>query len=292
MPTAESASKPTRDLTADPSSSRASGTSATATGGKFAVLKTGSAQRETRERQGDFDRMFLDLLAEPGQTWDVFDVEHGHFPADAAAYDGFVITGSPASAYDDLPWLRDLSALLRESHARKQALLGVCFGHQALAQALGGDVQPNPRGWDVGIREVHFAPGAELPAFGSAGGGRATVPQPLRILELHRDAVMRLPPGAVALASSDQTACEMFTLGDHVLGMQGHPEFETDVVRVALGRLQQAGALTTEQIAASTATLSAAPDTAFLRDWLRGFLRARIRTRERVPVPAAPMPAR
>jgi GMP synthase (glutamine-hydrolysing) len=234
---------------------------------RFAILKAGTAFRETRERQGDFDRMFLDLLAEPGQTWEVHDVEHGRFPPDAAVYDGFVLTGSSASAYDDLPWIGALLDLVRAGHERGQALLGICFGHQVLAQALGGEVRPNPLGWDVGVRELRLLPDAARVA------GLAGAPRPLRVLELHGDAVVRVPPGAVTLACSDLTACEAFALGPRTLGLQGHPEFESDTIRVALAKLHAAGRLNEAETARSTATLSVQPDREFLRDWLRGFLR-------------------
>lgn len=213
--------------------------------------------------------MFIEVLAEPGQEWEVHDVEHGSFPADPAAYDGFVITGSRYSAYDDLPWLNRLLTLVREIHGRGQALLGVCFGHQVLAQALGGEVLPSPLGWDVGVREVTLTP------FGSRTAGLAQAPRPLRVLELHQDIVTRLPPGAVHLAASEHTSHEMFSLGPRTLGVQGHPEFDADVIRVALAKLQESRVLTEEQAARSKATLAHQADQDFLRQWLRGFLRAR-----------------
>lgn len=233
---------------------------------RFAILKAGTAYRETRERQGDFDRMVMDLLAEPGQVWDVHDVEHGQFPPDPAVYDGFVLTGSRASAYDKLPWIGALLDLVRASHGRGQILLGICFGHQVLAQALGGEVRPNPLGWDVGVRELRLMPeAARVP-------GLAGAPQPLRIYELHQDVVVHPPAQAVTLASSSHTACEIFTLGPRTLGVQGHPEFDTDTLRVALAKLRGAGLLNEEQTARSEATLAAEPDRPFLRGWLRAFL--------------------
>lgn len=239
---------------------------------RFAVLKAGTAYRETREQRGDFDRMFIDLLAEPGQAWEVYDVEHGQFPREPAAYDGFVITGSRYSATDDLPWLKELGALVTAIRGRGQALLGICFGHQVLAQALGGEVRPNPLGWDVGVRGVKLTPAGQQAAALAAAGSAA--PQPLRVFELHQDIVTRLPPGAVHLASSDFTPHEMFSLGARILGVQGHPEFDADVIRVALAKLGGAGLLPQERVAQCAATLVQEPHRDFLRRWLRAFLHA------------------
>ena len=234
---------------------------------RFAVLKAGTAYREIREQRGDFDRMFIDLLAEPGQAWEVHDVEHGQFPSEPAAYDGFVITGSRYSATDDLPWLKDLFALVRAIRGRGQGLLGICFGHQVLAQALGGEVRPNPLGWDVGVRSVQLTPaGQEVPALSAA-------PRPLRVFELHQDIVTRLPPGGLHLASSDHTLYEMFSLGTRTLGVQGHPEFDTEGIRVALHKLSAGGLLPPDRAAQCEATLVHEPHRPFLRQWLRDFLR-------------------
>lgn len=251
---------------------------------RFAVLKAGTAYRETRERRGDFDRMFLDLLAEPGETWDVYDVEHNEFPDHSTNYDGFVITGGRYGAYDDLPWVRQLTRLVRKSHEQRQTLLGICFGHQVLAQALGGEVRPNPDGWDIGVRSVSWTPAAaSIRDIGNAHLP-AQRPEPLRIFELHQDVVTKLPPGAVPLASSDHTAYEAFSLGRRTLGVQGHPEFDADGIREALDKLTAAGIVSGERAARHRATLVHEPSHNFLRRWLRGFLKSDRRT---LPVPSS-----
>ncbi len=238
---------------------------------RFSVLKAGSAYREIRERSGDFDRMLIELLAEPGQAWDVYDVEHGQFPREPADYDGFVITGSRYSATDNLPWVKELCALVTAIRGRGQALLGICFGHQVLAQALGGEVRPSPLGWDVGVRSVQLTlAGQQAAALAAA---RTAAPQPVRVFQLHQDIVTRLPPGAAHLASSDHTPHEMFSLGACILGVQGHPEFDADVIRVALAKLGAASLLPQERIAQCEATLVQKPHRDFLRHWLRAFLR-------------------
>jgi GMP synthase (glutamine-hydrolysing) len=250
---------------------------------KFAVLKAGTANRQARERLGDFSGMFVSLLSRPGQQWDVHDVEHGEFPPDLRAYDGFAITGSPASVYDDQPWIHRLLAVIREIQQRRIPLLGICFGHQAVAQALGGTVQPNPKGWEVGVRAL------ALTGAGASLAGFSAAPHPLALLELHGDVVTRLPPGAVPLAGSDRTQFEMYAVGDRTLCLQGHPEFDADVVREAIDKLEARGRLTPDQAAAARATLATPVPGGFWRPWLQEFLvRGGLRTISAPAVSAVP----
>ncbi|MBI3991981.1 MAG: type 1 glutamine amidotransferase [Candidatus Lambdaproteobacteria bacterium] len=243
---------------------------------RIAVLQTGRAPREARARRGDYGRMFVEFFHAPGQ-WDVLDVEHGEFPARVNDYDAYIVTGSKYSAYDDVPFIHRLLELIRELDRARVRTLGICFGHQALAQALGGWVQPNPLGWALGVRDLHFTPAAAaFPALDA-------VPRPLRILQTHMDMVTVLPPGAVHLAHSADTPVEMFALGGHLLGLQGHPELDAEVIRETLRKL--GNVLTPSQVQAAQSSLALAPHDAFLHDWLLDFLTHGMAQRQPQPRP-------
>lgn len=234
---------------------------------RFLVLKAGRASRQTRDRIGDYDRQFIDLLAQPGQQWETHDVAGGAFPASLADCGGVVITGSPASAYDDDPWISRLLALIREAHGRGVPLLGICFGAQCVARALGGQAAPNPQGWDLGLVELALTDaGRRWPPLAGA-------PQPLRILQSHQDIVSEPPPGAVVLAASPRTPVEVFTVGERVLCLQGHPEMDRAEVRELLEKRRDRGLLDAGRAAEGLASLREAPHRAFLQGWLQTFLR-------------------
>jgi len=234
---------------------------------RFGILKAGTATRRTRERVGDMDAQFMALLAQPGQQWETFDAEHGEVPADPGAFDALLITGSAASVCDADPWIERLLETIRTAYAQQVPLLGICFGLQAVAQALGGKVAPNPQGWDLGVAALELTEaGRRLPTLAGAA-------QPLQILESHSDIAVALPPGAVVLAASPRTPVEIFTLGERVLCLQGHPEMDREMVRELLEKRSQKGLLDPQRAAEGETSLRLTPHTAFLQGWLRAFLR-------------------
>jgi GMP synthase (glutamine-hydrolysing) len=233
---------------------------------RFAVLQAGTANPKARERLGDPGEMFVSLLSEPGEAWDVYDVEHGVFPEDVSAHDGYVITGSRYSVYEDRPWIRDLLGLVREIYRREIRLVGVCFGHQAVALALGGEVALNPKGWDMGLKELTLTEAAKgLASFRKASN-------PTRILVSHMDTVTRMPDQAVRLAYSERTEFEMFTLGSSVLSLQGHPEYDSEVIEEIIELLSRHSILPSDRAEEGRASLTGRPHNAFLRNLLKGFL--------------------
>ena len=157
---------------------------------RVAILETGAPPPALAQRHGDYPAMFRALLGD-GYQIETFDARTGEWP-DAAAFDAAIITGSAAGVYETDPWIGDLLDWIREAKGRTR-LIGICFGHQAMAQALGGRVEKSDRGWGVGLHRydvVSAEPWMTPPA--------ATVAIPVS----HQDQVVEKPADARVLLSS------------------------------------------------------------------------------------------
>jgi GMP synthase-like glutamine amidotransferase len=192
------------------------------------ILKTDAVRPEWVSEFGEYPDMFerLVVAADPSATFSVWDVEEGVYPSDSDVdtVDGFIITGSKSSAYADKEWIRNLERLVQELHAKRKKMVGICFGHQVIARALGGTVAKSDKGWGVGVNVYNVS---ELPVQGDdeiRGGGSGF----LKLVASHQDQVTVLPPGARTLVSNDHCENAGFVIGEHVLTLQGHPEFSAE----------------------------------------------------------------
>ena len=185
---------------------------------KLGILKTDEVRPEWVPEFGEYPDMFIALLGQvdPDLEFQVYDVEKGEYPADIDEVDAYLITGSKSSVYDDKPWIATLIEFVQELDRRRKKLVGICFGHQLVAQALGGKTGKSPKGWGVGLHTHRFN---TLPSWHDQ-----EAPE-LDILVSHQDQVLVNAEGAQVLASSDFCENAVCQIGEHILTFQGHPEF-------------------------------------------------------------------
>ncbi len=156
------------------------------------------------------------------------------FPADVTEFDGYLITGSSYSVYQDLAWIHHLMDFIRSAYAANLPMAGICFGHQALAHALGGRVAHSTRGWGAGIRSTKVVSRAAWMTHGKESS--------LNLLYMHQDQVEMLPPGATLLLEDPFCPLGGFSMGETVFGVQGHPELSNDICGAIIrSRLQRIG---------------------------------------------------
>ncbi|AXS84768.1 glutamine amidotransferase [Marinobacter sp. Arc7-DN-1] len=224
---------------------------------RVVVLKTGSTYPGLLVQFGDFDDWFLrGLLPELDIT--VTNVEAGELPGSPEDWDGIVVTGSPAMVSDRADWSENTGAWLARAVAGEIPVLGVCYGHQLLAHALGGEVGYHPKGRETGTHQVELLPEADSDTL--FRGLPAIFPAQLT----HRQSVLRLPAGAVLLGRNGFEPNQAFRIGPCAWGVQFHPEF-TDTVMSAYLEVQ-APDLTREGLDAQAliAGVSPAPDASSL----------------------------
>ncbi len=185
---------------------------------KIGILQTGHAPAGLVEEFGEYPSMFTRLLDGHGFDFQVWRVVDGEFPPSVEAADGWLVTGSRHGAYEDLPWIPPLQDFLRKAVAAGKPVVGICFGHQILARALGGQVEKFAGGWSVGPTDYTLAE-----------GGTVT------LNAWHQDQVTRRPAGARVLASSDFCENAILAYGppgaEYALTIQAHPEFSNSFIR-------------------------------------------------------------
>jgi len=231
---------------------------------KLGILKTDTVRPEWVPEFGEYPDMFIGLLGrvDPGLQFRVYDVEQGEYPTDIDEVDAYLITGSKASVYDDEPWIARLMDFVRELDRRRKKLVGICFGHQLVAQALGGKTEKSPRGWGVGLHTYDFR---EAPAWHD-GEDLA-----FGILASHQDQVVSNAAGARVLASSEFCENAVCQIGDHILTFQGHPEFLPEYSREIMEYRRQ---LLGDQVyLTGMASLAVAPQRERVARWILNFLR-------------------
>ncbi|WP_292062506.1 glutamine amidotransferase-related protein [Brevundimonas sp. UBA7664] len=226
---------------------------------RIAILETGAPPPALAAQHGDYPAMFRDLLGE-GFAFETFDVQAGQWP-DPMAFDAAIITGSAAGVYETEAWIGDLLDWIRAAKGRTR-LVGVCFGHQAMAQALGGRVEKSDRGWGVGLHRYQVA--SPEPWMTPAASAVA-------IPASHQDQVVEKPDDARVLLRSDFTPFAGLAWGEDAISFQPHPEFTPAfTTELTAGRHDR---IDPALVARAVDSLKAPDDRAIVGGWICNFLR-------------------
>ena len=221
---------------------------------QIGILETGHAPDVLRPELGDYSDLFERLLDGHGFAFRRYDAEAMVFPQNIDECDGWLITGSKHGAYEDHAFIAPLEKLIREIHAAKMPLVGVCFGHQIIAQALGGRVEKFAGGWSIGRQPYHFE-GREI-----------------ALNAWHQDQVVERPEGARIIASNDFCAHAGLAWGDHTFTIQPHPEFGARFIE-GLATTRAIGVVPQDQIDHALANLDKPVDADVLADRMADVLK-------------------
>jgi GMP synthase-like glutamine amidotransferase len=222
---------------------------------KIAILETGRPPGDLAQRFGDYPAMFAQLLG-PGFEIESFDVESGKLP-DAAAHGGYLITGSPAGVYEPLPWIAPLQDFIRS--ADQARMVGICFGHQVMAEALGGHVVKSDKGWGAGLHRYDVVRREQWMDDALAIDAPAS----------HQDQVVTQPANTEVLARSDFTPFAALAWTDRpAISFQFHPEFSPEFAQALIEERHDI----VPDPDTAIASLDAPNDNVRVGQWIRCFL--------------------
>lgn len=218
------------------------------------ILQTGHVHETLVGQHGSYPDMFEQLLAGRGltfRTWAVVDME---FPPDIHAADGWLLTGSKHGAYEDLPFIPPLEDFIRAAYAGKVPMVGICFGHQIIAQALGGKVAKFDKGWEVGAKEYDFE-------------GKKLI-----LNAWHQDQVMERPTDAKVVGTHPYCENAALVYGDRAYTVQAHPEIG-DAYMEALVKVRGPGLVPDEILNDSAAKLGTPLQDQVIADRIADFFK-------------------
>ena len=221
---------------------------------RIGILQTGHGTPEMIEAQGDIDSIFMRLLGGRGFAFQTFAVVDGAFPGGVDDADGWLITGSKHGAYEDHDWIPPLEQLIRDIYADGRPMIGVCVGHQIVAQALGGKVAKFGGGWSVGHRSYEI-------------NGET-----MHLNAWHQDQVVDLPDGAEVIGSNEFCAHAALLYDNRILTIQPHPEFDAEVIDLLI-RTRGPGVVPEDLLKAANDNLSKPTDSDRFADRMEAFFK-------------------
>jgi GMP synthase-like glutamine amidotransferase len=229
---------------------------------KVGLLECDHVREELLPVAGDYRQMFPALFTKVAPDWEFvfYDVCNGIFPESAEECDLYICTGSKFSVYDQEEWIFRLKDFVNEIYLAGKKYAGICFGHQMLAEALGGKVEKGKPGWCVGVHQFELTKTAEWMKPGQSS---------FNLLMMCQDQVVRMPANSVVLAETADCPVGMFQVGENMLGIQAHPEFPKAYNRALMElRVERIGQ---EKVDAGIASLVISTDELLIAVWIKNF---------------------
>lgn len=186
------------------------------------ILQAGQVPLTLKKTYGNYNQMFEKLLAGNEFSFTTFLVSHNVFPESPTTRDAWLITGSKHGAYERLDWIIALENFIRQVYKQQVPIVGVCFGHQILAKALGGKVEKFSGGWKVGFENLRIQEKKKQ----------------VSVLSFYQDQVVEIPNEAKVIGVTDFCKYAMLKYKDAALSIQQHPEFTPEFVRELIDEKQ------------------------------------------------------
>ncbi|EPJ54079.1 MAG: hypothetical protein OFPI_07730 [Osedax symbiont Rs2] len=199
----------------------------------FIIIKTGSTLESLIQKKGDFEDWFLQHLDLAKEKVQIINVQNNQSLPALSGISGVLITGSHSMVSNREDWSEKAAIWIKDAVAQNIPVLGVCFGHQLLAHALGGKVGPNPKGLEGGTLLLETTDAAKTdPLF-------AEFDNSFFAQAIHFESVLSLPEGAIVLAGNQHDPHHAFRYGDNAWGFQFHPEFDVEIISDYIKYLEQ-----------------------------------------------------
>jgi len=227
---------------------------------KVGLLVCDRVKPENRVEFGEYPAMFQTLF--PEYEFKTYDVYKGIFPDKVTDCEVYMATGSAHSVYEDLEWIKQTKAFIKSIYEANQYFIGFCFGHQLMAEALGGKVAKASVGWCVGVHEfeVYHIKHWMRPA-------KSVV----NFLMMCQDQVLELPPNAIRLAGNEDCPNAIIQVGQRMFSIQAHPEFTKKYDQILME--SRVGKINQEKVAEGVASLTKELDFLLFRNWVANFLK-------------------
>lgn len=183
------------------------------------LMQAGDAPEFILRTCGNFDALFVRAAALAGSKFEIVNIARGETPGPHARYDSVLVTGSHSMVTDREAWSESAAVWLAGAVETGLPVFGVCYGHQLLAHALGGEVGYHPRGMELGTFDVFLTDAGRGDPF------LAETPRRFTANLSHSQTILRLPSGAASLGFSDHDPHQIVRYSPTALSVQFHPEF-------------------------------------------------------------------